>query len=105
MDTPDIEVNKAEVFEAGATESFEAKSETFIPNDLTELVRRLQLAAENVASATEFALPGDRALLVGLAVQIDSIARLFVNSAEAAAAAAEEAEEAYGVEDDDDADS
>ena len=102
MDTPDIEVNKAEVFEAGATESFEATSETFIPNDLTELVRRLQLAAENVASATEFALPGDRALLVGLAVQIDSIARLFVNSAEAAAAAAEEA---YGIEDEDDADS
>ena len=41
-------------------------------------------------------------LLVGLAVQIDSIARLFVNSAEAAAAASEEA---YGIEDEDDADS
>lgn len=105
-EVPSIEVNKAEVFEAGETNSFETVSETFVPNPLSELVRRLEAARNHVLEANEFALVGDRALIVGLAVQIDAIAELFVKSAEAMAAKEleeqEEDEEVFPLVDEDD---
>jgi len=103
-DTPDIEINKAETVEIGAVESFETERVDFVPTPLTELVRKLQSATEQVLSAQENALPGDRAVLVGLAYQIDAIAELFVTSAEAAAQAAAEAQpedDSYGIVEED----
>ena len=103
IDTPDMELNKAQTFEAGAVESFEASSVDFVPTPLSELVRKLQVATETVLSAQENALPGDRAVLVGLAYQIDAIAELFVSSAQAVADlnAQEETTESYTVVEED----
>ena len=56
-----------------------------VPTDLTELVRKLNNATEIVGSAIPNALPGDQALLVGLTVQIQALAQLFVESAQAMA--------------------
>ena len=102
-ETPDIEVNKAETFEIGAVESFETERVDFVPTPLTELVRKLNSATEQVLSAQENALPGDRAVLVGLAYQIDAIAELFVSSAQAVADlnAQEETTESYTVVEED----
>ena len=95
MNCPDINISQDEIegevtstTEVGEASSFEAQSETFEPNPLSELVRYLNLATENTQTAVQFALPGDQAVLVSLCVQIQAVAKLFVDSAEAAAAAA-----------------
>lgn len=96
METPEIRLNEVETFEAGdsstvVTENhefadhttMEATSTEVVPTDLTELVRKLNNATEIVGSAIPNALPGDQALLVGLTVQIQALAQLFVESAQA----------------------
>ena len=95
MNCPDIDIVQEEIegevtstTEVGEANSFDAQSETFTPNPLSELVRYLNAATEATSKATEFALPGDQAVLVSLCVQIQAVAKLFVDSAEAAAAAA-----------------
>ena len=103
MSTPDIEIGEIEgevtgTTEVGETNSFEAQSTEFTPNPLSELVRNLNAAAESVYKATEHSLPGDRALLVGLCVQINAVTKLFIDSAEAMANA-EESTETLEVED------
>ena len=95
MSTPDIEIGEVEgevtgTTEVGETNSFEAQSTEFTPNPLSELVRNLNAAAESVYKATEHALPGDRALLVGLCVHINAVTKLFIDSAEAIAKADDE---------------
>ena len=101
METPEIRLNEVQTFEAGETISAEvgecntfeagktstkiANTQDFVPTDLSELVRKLNNASEIIGSAIPNALPGDQALLVGLGVQIQAVAQLFVNSAEAVA--------------------
>lgn len=105
MSTPDIEIGEVEgqveaTTEVGATESFEAQSTTFEPNHLTELLRRLNSAGEQVHAGLEHCLPGDQAVLISLCVQIRAVAQLFVDSAEAAAAAVEQEAEAFPIVED-----
>ena len=98
METPEIRLNEVQTFEAGETfsaeigesQSFEAgevsskvvTSTEVIPNDLSELVRKLNNATEIIGSSVQNALPGDQALLVGLTVQIQAVAKLFVDAAQ-----------------------
>lgn len=103
MSTPDIKISnepiEGEVTESVETiSSVEANSQTFEPNPLSELVRYLNASTENVQTAMQFSLPGDRAVLVSLAVQIQAVAKLFVDSAEAMAAAEADSGETLAVE-------
>jgi len=107
MSTPDINISQEPIegevtstTEVGESNSFEAQSETFTPNPLSELVRYLNAATENCQTAIQFALPGDRAVLVSMAVQIQAVAKLFVDSAEAMAAADAEPTETLPIEED-----
>lgn len=103
MSTPDIEIGEVEgevtgTTEVGETNTYETQSTDFTPSPLSELVRYLNGAAESVYQAAEHALPGDRALLVGLCVQINAVTKLFIDSAEAMAKA-DESTETLEVED------
>lgn len=93
VELPEVETTDVKIEEVGNVESFETNSIDFKPNALSELVRHLNKGAEYVASAEKFALPGDKSILVGLAVQIESIAELFVTAAEEAVKRAQEEQE------------
>jgi hypothetical protein len=90
MPTPDVQLTQEEDVQGEVVTSVEANSEEFKPTELSELIRNLNRATEFTQAAIPHSLPGDRAVLVGLCVQIQAIAKLFVDSAQAAMAESEE---------------